>query len=82
MHDCFGCMHPYPAGDWYYTLHDLLGDPLFYPFLCAFGIIIGVLLSKTRDKFNIPDICIAILFVIIIILFLVLTAMLKYVLTN
>lgn len=41
MHDCFGCMHPYPAGDWYYTLHDLLGDPLFYPFLCAFGIIMG-----------------------------------------
>lgn len=35
MNDCFVCMHPYPAGHWFYFLQDftpLLENPLFYVF--------------------------------------------------
>ncbi len=35
MNDCFGCMHPYPAGHWFYSLQDftpLLENSLFYVF--------------------------------------------------
>lgn len=36
---CLGCMHPYPAGHWFYSLQDftpLLENPLFYVFFFFF----------------------------------------------
>ncbi len=26
---CLGCMHPYPAGHWMYSLYDLLDNSVF-----------------------------------------------------
>ncbi|EFI5987054.1 hypothetical protein KB269_004172 [Escherichia coli] len=50
MNDCFGCMHPYPAGHWFYTLQDLLAplleNPLFYVFSFFFAGMIGAIISR------------------------------------
>ncbi|EET3644097.1 hypothetical protein ACYIQY_004657 [Escherichia coli] len=50
MNDCFGCMHPYPAGHWFYSLQDLLTplleNPLFYVFSFFFAGMIGAIISR------------------------------------
>ncbi|EBU3900804.1 hypothetical protein O2741_002598 [Shigella sonnei] len=50
MNDCFGCMHPYPAGHWFYSLQDLLAplleNPLFYVFSFFFAGMIGAIISR------------------------------------
>ena len=50
MNDCFGCMHPYPAGHWFYSLQDLLTplleNPLFYVFSFFFASMIGAIISR------------------------------------
>ncbi|HCL5603192.1 TPA: hypothetical protein N2N44_004810 [Escherichia coli] len=50
MNDCFGCMHPYPAGHWFYYLQDLLTplleNPLFYVFSFFFAGMIGAIISR------------------------------------
>lgn len=50
MNDCFGCMHPYPAGHWFYSLQDLLAplleNPLFYVFSFFFAGMIDAIISR------------------------------------
>ncbi|HAZ0365695.1 TPA: hypothetical protein L5256_004692 [Escherichia coli] len=50
MNDCFGCMHPYSAGHWFYSLQDLLTplleNPLFYVFSFFFAGMIGAIISR------------------------------------
>lgn len=50
MNDCFGCMHPYPAGHWFYSLQDLLTplleNPLFYVFSFFFAGMIGAIILR------------------------------------
>ena len=38
MNDCFGCMHPYPAGHWFYSF--------FYVFSFFFAGMIGAIISR------------------------------------
>ncbi|EAQ5262167.1 TPA: hypothetical protein ACGAFX_004419 [Escherichia coli] len=52
MNDCFGCMHPYPAGHWFYFLQDftpLLENPLFYVFFFFFAGMAGVFISRVTN---------------------------------
>ena len=52
MKDCFGCMHPYPAGHWFYSLQDftpLLENPLFYVFFFFFAGMAGVIISRVTN---------------------------------
>lgn len=52
MNDCFGCMHPYPAGHWFYFLQDftpLLENPLFYVFFFFFAGMASVIISRVTN---------------------------------
>lgn len=56
MYDCFGCMHPYPAGHWMYSLYDLLDNPLFLIAFTVFWVTTAHLLLRTvYRKFNISE---------------------------
>ncbi len=49
---CLGCMHPYPAGHWFYSLQDftpLLENPLFYVFFFFFAGMAGVIISRVTN---------------------------------
>ncbi len=56
MNDCFGCMHPYPAGHWFYSLRDLLDNSLFMVCFFAFWVAtVHLLLGVIYRKFNISE---------------------------
>lgn len=56
MNDCFGCMHPYPAGHWFYSLQDLLDNSVFMVCFFAFWVATGQsLLRIAHRKFNISE---------------------------
>lgn len=53
---CLGCMHPYPAGHWMYSLYDLLDNSVFVVCFFAFWVATGQFLLRTaREKFNISE---------------------------
>ncbi|EHS0728623.1 hypothetical protein KVG84_004024 [Salmonella enterica] len=54
MHSSFGL--PYPAGHWFYSLHDLLDNPVFMVSLFVFWVATGqFLLTTAHRKFNISE---------------------------
>ncbi|EGD5032604.1 hypothetical protein GLP03_21710 [Escherichia coli] len=54
MHSSFGL--PYPAGHWFYSLHDLLDNPVFMVSFFAFwGATVYLLLGIIYRKFNISE---------------------------
>lgn len=54
---CLGCMHPYPAGHWMYSLYDLLDNSVFVVCFFAFWVATGQFLLRTaHEKFNISEI--------------------------
>ncbi|EAQ5583208.1 hypothetical protein A7865_23300 [Salmonella enterica] len=56
MNDCFGCMHPYPAGHWFYSLRGLLDNSLFMVCFFAFWVAtVHLLLGVIYRKFNISE---------------------------
>lgn len=53
---CLGCMHPYPAGHWMYSLYDLLDNSVFVVCFFAFWVATGQFLLRTaHEKFNISE---------------------------
>lgn len=53
---CLGCMHPYPAGHWMYSLYDLLDNSVFGVCFFAFWVATGQFLLRTaHEKFNISE---------------------------
>lgn len=53
---CLGCMHPYPAGHWMYSLYDLLDNSVFVVCFFAFWVATGqFLLRIAHEKFNISE---------------------------
>ena len=53
---CLGCMHPYPAGHWMYSLYDLLDNSVFVVCFFAFRVATGQFLLRTaHEKFNISE---------------------------
>lgn len=53
---CLGCMHPYPAGHWMYSLYDLLDNSVFVVCFFAFWVATGQFLLRTaHKKFNISE---------------------------
>lgn len=77
---CLGCMHPYPAGHWMYSLYDLLDNPVFIIFFFVFWVTVHLLLRTVYRKFNISEkVKIGIIFLlwILMILSLYLCAILK-----
>lgn len=53
---CLGCMHPYPAGHWMYSLYDLLDNSVFVVCFFAFWVATGHFLLRTaHEKFNISE---------------------------
>ncbi|EGE2434671.1 hypothetical protein DMA00_02080 [Shigella boydii] len=54
MHSSLGL--PYPAGHWFYSLHDLLDNPVFMASFFAFwGATVYLLLGIIYRKFNISE---------------------------
>ncbi|EFE2707868.1 hypothetical protein CE222_004274 [Escherichia coli] len=54
MHSSFGLA--YPAGHWFYSLHDLLDNPVFMVSFFAFwGATVYLLLGIIYRKFNISE---------------------------
>ncbi|WP_225089006.1 hypothetical protein [Escherichia coli] len=54
MHSSLGL--PYPAGHWFYSLHDLLDNPVFMVSFFAFwGATVYLLLGIIYIKFNISE---------------------------
>ncbi len=54
MHSSLGL--PYPAGHWFYSLHDLLDNPVFMVSFFAFwGATVYLLLGIIYRKFNISE---------------------------
>ena len=53
---CLGCMHPYPAGHWMYSLYDLLDNSVFVVCFFAFWVAtVHLLLGVIYRKFNISE---------------------------
>lgn len=53
---CLGCMHPYPAGHWFYSLQDLLDNSVFMVCFFAFwGVTVYLLSGVIYRKFNISE---------------------------
>lgn len=77
---CLGCMHPYPAGHWMYSLYDLLDNPVFIISFFVVWVTVHLLLRTVYRKFNISEkVKIGIIFLlwILMILSLYLCAILK-----
>ncbi|EBU1155475.1 hypothetical protein CRW01_24035 [Salmonella enterica] len=79
MHSSFGL--PYPAGHWFYSLQDLLDNPVFMVFFFVFWVTtVHLLLGAVYRKFNISEadeIVIIFLLGVLIILSFYLCAILK-----
>ncbi|EDN3718883.1 hypothetical protein GHR85_18650 [Salmonella enterica subsp. enterica serovar Typhimurium] len=76
MHSSFGL--PYPAGHWFYSLQDLLDNPVFMVSFFVFWVSTGTLLIRTAfRKINISEICILFLLLTLIILSLCIFVTLK-----
>lgn len=76
MHSSLGL--PYPAGHWFYSLHDLLDNPVFMLSFSVFWVSTGTLLIRTVfRKINISEICILFLLLTLIILSLCIFVTLK-----